>query len=117
MKRNEQKTNDVLGEPKATTDGSSSTNVELTSTRICNEPLSTSGDISSQTSYPNNESRYSSPITSPYPYEVTQVPPFEPVSVDTDPANVWVSPDLILDSSKVYNLFWRKKNGTGRFSF
>ena len=111
MKRNEQKTNDAHGEPKDTRVGSSSTNVELTSTRICNEPLSTSGDISCQTSYPNNESRYSSP-TSPYPYEVTQAPPFEPVSVDTDPARIWVSPDLILDSSKVYNLFWRKRNGT-----
>ncbi|XVF52390.1 hypothetical protein PTKIN_Ptkin05aG0014300 [Pterospermum kingtungense] len=92
VKRNDQqKTNDAAahGEPKAK--------------RVCNEPSSTSGDISCQTSYPNNESRYSSPITSPYPYEVTQVPPVEPVSVDaTDPASVWVSPDLILDSSKDY---------------
>lgn len=111
MKRNEQKTNDVNGDqPKAKRPvGSISTTntVEvLTSTGICNEPLSTSDDISCQTSYPNNnnESRYSSPITSPHPYEVTQVPPVEPVSVDTtDPASVWVSPDLILDSSKVYN--------------
>ena len=102
MKRNEQKASDAHGEPKAMRMGSSSTNVELTSIRISNEPLSTSGDISCQTSYPNNESRYSSPITSPYPYEVTQVQPFEPVSVDIDPASVWVSPDLILDSSRVY---------------
>ncbi|XWS49235.1 hypothetical protein CRYUN_Cryun13aG0146500 [Craigia yunnanensis] len=102
VKRNEQKANDAHGEPKAVRVGSSSTNVELTSTTICKEPLSSSGDISCQTSCPNNESRYSSPITSPYPCEFTQVQPFEPVSVDTDPASVWVSPDLILDSSKDY---------------
>ncbi|KAK6250977.1 hypothetical protein QUC31_008562 [Theobroma cacao] len=101
VKRNEQKATDAHGEPKATRVGSNSTNVELTSTRICNESLSI-GDISCQTSYPNNESRCSSPTTSPYPYEVTQMQPFEPVSVDTDPASVWVSPDLILDSSKDY---------------
>ncbi|XVF13596.1 hypothetical protein REPUB_Repub08aG0221100 [Reevesia pubescens] len=103
MKRNEPKASDAHGEPKAMRVGSNSNNVELTSTRICDEPLSTSGDISCQTSYLTNESRYSSPITSPYPYDVTQVPPpFEPVFVDTDPASVWVSPDLILDSSKDY---------------
>ncbi|XP_022772407.1 NAC domain-containing protein 71-like [Durio zibethinus] len=103
VKRNEQKKNDAHREPKATRVGGSSTSVELnTSSRICNAPLSTSDDISCQTSYPNIESRYASPITSPYPYEVTQVPPFEPVSVDTDPSSVWVSPDLILDSSKDY---------------
>ncbi|OMO77232.1 No apical meristem (NAM) protein [Corchorus capsularis] len=94
VKRNEQKA-------KSTAVGSSSgAMVELTSsTMICNEPLS---DISCQTSYPNNESRYSSPVTSPYPYEVTQIPPNEPPSAHTDPASVWVSPDMILDSSKDY---------------
>ncbi|XVE65266.1 hypothetical protein DITRI_Ditri07aG0167400 [Diplodiscus trichospermus] len=92
MKRNEQKTKDAHGEPKVRKVGSSSTNVEVTSTRIYNEPLSTTG---------GDFSCYSSPITSPC--EVTEVPPFEPVSADTNPAcSIWVSPDLILDSSKDY---------------
>ncbi|XVF51957.1 hypothetical protein PTKIN_Ptkin04bG0225800 [Pterospermum kingtungense] len=97
VKRNEQKASDGHGEPKVMRVGSSSgsANVEVTSTRICNEPLSISGDISCQTSYPNNESRHSSPMASPYHYEVTQMQPF-------DPASIWVSPDLILDSSKDY---------------
>ncbi|TYH98958.1 hypothetical protein ES332_A11G033500v1 [Gossypium tomentosum] len=67
------------GKPKEMSIGSSSTNVELTSiTRNCNEPLST---ISCQTSYPNNETRY---------------------SVDTDPASFWASADVVFDSSKDY---------------
>ncbi|KAE8727404.1 hypothetical protein F3Y22_tig00005459pilonHSYRG00018 [Hibiscus syriacus] len=72
------------------------------SPRTSNEPLSSSGDISCQTSYPNNESRYSSPVPSPYPNEITQETPFEPVSSATDPASIWVTPDLILNSSKDY---------------
>ncbi|KAK8520752.1 hypothetical protein V6N12_004680 [Hibiscus sabdariffa] len=94
VKRNEQK------QPKAARVGSSSMDVELTMTRTCNQPLSNSGDISCPKSYPNQGSNYSSRVTSPS--EVTQVPPFKPVSVNTEPGNVWVSPDLILDSSKDY---------------
>ncbi|KAG4134786.1 hypothetical protein ERO13_D08G178500v2 [Gossypium hirsutum] len=102
VKRNEPRASDAHGKPKAMRVGNRSSNAELTSPMVSNEPLSNSGDISCQTSYPNNESRYSSPITSPYPYEVTQVPPFEPASVATDPTSIWVSPELILDSSKDY---------------
>ncbi|XP_017641249.2 NAC domain-containing protein 71-like [Gossypium arboreum] len=101
MKRNESKATDTNGELRATRVKTRSINTELTSTWTCNEPLSTSGDISCQTCYPNNESHYSSPITSP-PHEVTQLQPFEPISVNIDVANVWLSPDLILDSSKDY---------------
>ncbi|KAE8712758.1 NAC domain-containing protein 53 [Hibiscus syriacus] len=101
VKRNEPKVSDARGEPKATRVGSSSTDVELTVTRLtCKQPLSNSGDISCPKSYPNQGSNYSSRVTSPC--EVTQVPPFEPVSVNTDRGDVWVSPDLILDSSKDY---------------
>ncbi|KAK8692902.1 hypothetical protein V6N13_070505 [Hibiscus sabdariffa] len=95
VKRNEQKVCDVQGNPEATSMDEERTPIG----RIFNEPnLSTSGDVSCQTSYPNN----SSIITSPCPYEVTQVQPFEPVSANTDSANVWVSPDVLLDSSNDY---------------
>ncbi|GLT91197.1 hypothetical protein SLE2022_090970 [Rubroshorea leprosula] len=104
VKRNEhaQKTSDSHGEPKSKRLGSSSGNGEFTSTQISNEGMSISCDISPQGSYPCYESRYSSPITSPHPYEVTQVAPFEHASMDSNPASFWVSPDLILDSSKDY---------------
>ncbi|KAK8998072.1 hypothetical protein V6N11_012604 [Hibiscus sabdariffa] len=98
VERNEQKACDVHGKPKALRVENGSSSVELTSPRVRNQPLSKSGDISCKSSYLNNESRYSSPITSNY--EVTQVPPFEPVSVANDPTSIWVLPDLILDSSK-----------------
>ena len=56
--------------------------------------------MSSLASYQcNNESRYSSPIASPA--ELTPVSEFEPSLAETDPASFWVSPELILDSSKV----------------
>lgn len=87
VKRNEQKPTRV---GVGGSSGSGSPNVD--STRNSNEPFTTtSGDIC-QTSY-------SSPITSPQMQQ-----PFEtvPVSIDTNPASVWVSPDLILDSSKDY---------------
>lgn len=105
VKKNEnaQKTSHPsYGEPKGKRVGSSSSIVDLTSSKACNGPLSISSDISSQASYLSNESRYSSPITSPYPYEVSTVPESEHAPMETNPANLWVSPDLILDSSKDY---------------
>ncbi|KAE8661868.1 Non-intrinsic ABC protein 6 isoform 1 [Hibiscus syriacus] len=100
VKRNELKASDAPGEPEAKGVGSSSTGVELTVTRTYNQPLSNSGDISCPPSYPNQTSNYSSRGTSPC--EVTLVPPFEPVSVNTEPGSVWGSPDLIFYSSKDY---------------
>lgn len=92
VKKND-KTNDSNGEPKAPKRvGTSSSNVDLTS----NEPLSISAGMSSQVNY---ESRHSSHTTSPY--EATPTAEFEPASRDANPADFWVSPDLILDSSKV----------------
>uniref|UniRef100_A0A5B6ZTL3 NAC domain-containing protein n=1 Tax=Davidia involucrata TaxID=16924 RepID=A0A5B6ZTL3_DAVIN len=89
IKKNEnaQKTSDVHGEPKARQVGSSSSNVDFTS----NESVIISDDTPFQTSYMCNESNYSSPMVE-----------CEPASMVTNPTNLWVSPDLILDSSKEY---------------
>ncbi|KAI5327662.1 hypothetical protein L3X38_027058 [Prunus dulcis] len=103
IKKNEnaQKTNDSHGEPKAKRVGSASNSGEdLSSTRISNEPLNISDDLSSRASYQHNESHYSSHVTSPY--EVNPMAEFEPTSRETNPADFWVSPDFILDSSKDY---------------
>ncbi|KAJ7952662.1 NAC domain-containing protein [Quillaja saponaria] len=100
VKKNEhiQKMNDTRGKPKGNRVGSSSSNGDLTSMAISKEPLSISGDIPSQASYLHNESRYSSPT--PSPYEVAPMAQFEPALMEISPADFWVSPDLILDSSK-----------------
>lgn len=99
IKKNE-KANDFQGVEKGKRAASSSTNGNDTSMRLTssNELLSICGDISSQASQLCNESRYSSPITSPSPYNVAPMP-----SMDTDPSNFWLSPDMILDSSKDYS--------------
>ncbi|KAK9266867.1 hypothetical protein L1049_027126 [Liquidambar formosana] len=88
-------------ESRAKRVGSSSSNGDFNSTIVSNEPLSVSNEIGSQASYLNNESTYASPINSPY--EI--MPPmaeFNPASMESNPSNLWVSPDLILDSSKEY---------------
>ncbi|PON57076.1 NAC domain containing protein [Parasponia andersonii] len=103
VKKNEntQKINDCLGEPKSSKkSGSNSSNGDFTSTRVLNEPIGISGETSPHVSYQYNESRHSSPMTSPN--EVTPVPDFEPSVTETNPASFWVSPELILDSSKDY---------------
>ncbi|PRQ18721.1 putative transcription factor NAM family [Rosa chinensis] len=99
-KEHTQKANDSNGEPKAKTTGSTSSNGDLTSTRNSNETLSISAGMSSQVNYQHDESRHSSHTTSPY--EVSPMAEFEPAPRGTNPADFWISPDLILDSSKDY---------------
>lgn len=102
VKKNEHiQKNDSQGEPKSKTIASSSSYGDFVSTKISNEPLNISGDNSSHTSYQHNESTYSSPITSPH--HVTPVAEMEQSMTETNPASFWVSPDYILDSSKVLN--------------
>ncbi|XP_061371599.1 NAC domain-containing protein 71-like isoform X2 [Gastrolobium bilobum] len=96
IKKNE-KANDSQGEQKGKGKGEgNSTNGNDNSMRFSDQLSIISGDISSQVSQLCSESRYSSPIDSPYNVAPVQA------SLDTNPSNIWVSPDMILDSSKEY---------------
>ncbi|XP_057417648.1 NAC domain-containing protein 71-like [Lotus japonicus] len=91
-KKNE-KTSYSHGEQKGKEGASSSINGSDTSLRF-------SGDGSSQASHLNNESHYSSPVTSPY--NVAPVPDTNQAFTETNPSNFWISSNMILDSSKDY---------------
>lgn len=95
------KTDDVHGEPKSNQLGSSSSTASFSSTRITNEPVIISDDLSFQAGYMGRESNYSSPITSPYLN--APMMEYEPAPMGPNSSTVWVSPDLILDSSKEYS--------------
>ncbi|OAY29752.1 hypothetical protein MANES_15G169500v8 [Manihot esculenta] len=101
VKKNDQghKTSDSHGEPKTKNICSSSNNGGFTSAVISNEHMSASGDIS-QITHLHNECHHSSPIASPY--QLTAVAEFETLPMENNPSSLWVSPDLILDSSKDY---------------
>ena len=75
-----EKANDLEVEQKGKTAASSSTNGNDTSMRSYNELFSFSGDVSSQASHLQNQSRYSSPITSPH--NVAQMAEFEQPSTE-----------------------------------
>ncbi|XP_021893601.1 NAC domain-containing protein 71-like [Carica papaya] len=56
-----------------------------------------------QGSNPCNDNRQASPLVSPYPYgEARVIPSLENVCMDSNPTSPWISPELIVDSSKDY---------------
>uniref|UniRef100_A0A7C9AQY8 NAC domain-containing protein n=1 Tax=Opuntia streptacantha TaxID=393608 RepID=A0A7C9AQY8_OPUST len=86
------KKNGFNDEVKAKRKGSSSSNKELALTEVSNERLSIAND------YQHNGSNYSTPISSPY---ITQRTEFEATaSMGINSSSMWISPELILDSSK-----------------
>lgn len=56
-------------------------------------------NLSEQTFGSGESSNYSSRVTSPSRDET--MPFVNPVATETDSSNIWISPDFILDSSKV----------------
>ncbi|GFZ15434.1 NAC domain containing protein 71 [Actinidia rufa] len=95
-----QKTSDVHGESKAKGVGSSSSNGDFTSTGMSSDPVIISDDTF-QTNQLCNGSNFSSPVSSPYP--TMPMVENEPFSMGTNPSSLWVSPDLILDSSREFS--------------
>ncbi|XP_042504225.1 NAC domain-containing protein 71-like isoform X2 [Macadamia integrifolia] len=102
VKKNDhgQKMSDHQGGSKPKRAGVTSARGNSTASGISTELLSNPGESSSQASNLHNGSNYSSPVTSPF--EITKVPEFEQASNKTDVGGLWVSPNLILDSSKDY---------------
>lgn len=101
IKKNEPKTSDSQGEGKLKQVGSSSNIGNVAPVRVSNEPVVISDDIPMQASY--IESNYSIPVTPPY--QTTAMGEYKHSSTyssfGTNPASLLVSPDMILDSSKV----------------
>lgn len=104
IKKNEQihKISDAHGEPKAKWVGSSSCNGDFTSTAMPYEAVIINEDTTFQTSQMCNGSTFSSPIASPY--HTTPTVENESFSMGNNTSSLWVSPDLILDSSKVLKI-------------
>ncbi|XP_074315964.1 NAC domain-containing protein 71-like isoform X2 [Silene latifolia] len=90
------KKNGLSENVKAKRVGSSSSNKNFKPpSEVSNEPLSNSSDCQ------YNSSNYSSPISSPY---ITPRAEVETIgSMATNSSSLWVSPQLILDSSKEYS--------------
>lgn len=108
MKKNEQAhKKDNHREPKGDVVGSGRVGEESASTRLVENELSNIlEDNSSRTNFLENESRLSSPMTTSY--DTNPMSRYSTTIMETDPEKIWISPDLILDSSKVSNLFKKK---------
>ncbi|KAJ4951623.1 hypothetical protein NE237_028455 [Protea cynaroides] len=98
---NGQKMGDRQGGPKAKRAGVTSARGNSMTSGVSTELLRNPGESLSQASNLHNGSNYSSPVTSPF--EITRVPEFEQESNKDDGRGLWVSPNLILDSSKDYS--------------
>lgn len=75
--------------------GSSSSHAGFSSSVALNEPIILSDDIPT---FMSTESNYSTPIASPY--QASHMGDYE-FGMQPDTASVWMSADMILDSSKV----------------
>jgi hypothetical protein len=66
-----------------------------------------SNDVTSQTSYQTNDSGSQN---------MAPIAEFNNVSIETNPSNFWISPDMILDSSKVlfYFINYYHRNQLGK---
>ncbi|KAJ4959196.1 hypothetical protein NE237_026307 [Protea cynaroides] len=93
------KMSDHQGGPKAKRAGVSSTRGNSMRLGVSTELLSNTRESSSQAANPDNGCNYSSPVLSPL--EIPGLPEFGQPSNNTD-VGLWVSPNLILDSSKDY---------------
>lgn len=81
--------------------GNSSSYGDCETMEVCSEPSSMSNNTCSQGNYLYNESHY--PSQMPSQHEVAPMADLNPYLTETNPASCWVSPDMILDSSKVLN--------------
>ncbi|KAK4748530.1 hypothetical protein SAY87_015116 [Trapa incisa] len=93
---NSQKKGDGESKGKQVREAGSSNENQFTSMEVPNELLGYSGCDSSRAKNLSNENRYPSPML-----ELEPEP--EPSSVHSSFSDLWVSPDLILDSSKGYS--------------
>nr|GMD96113.1 NAC domain-containing protein 86-like [Ipomoea batatas] len=89
---------DSHGNPSFQETGSSSSHAGFSSSVALNEPIILSDDIPTQTAFMSTESNYSTPIASPY--QASHMGDYE-FGMQPDTASVWMSADMILDSSKV----------------
>ncbi|KAE8651448.1 NAC domain-containing protein 71 [Cucumis sativus] len=105
VKKNEigQKKKDNHREPKGNAVGSSQASEDSASTRLVveNELSNILEDNLSQSNFfLTNESRLASPMTTLY--DTNPMSRYSTPIMETDPEKIWISPDLILDSSKDY---------------
>ncbi|GMH26751.1 hypothetical protein Nepgr_028594 [Nepenthes gracilis] len=98
VKKNEnaRKTSEINGDANSKMAASSR---DSASTEVSNEPLSISNESTFHTSYQHSGSNYSSSVSSHF---IAQMAEFERASMGSDPTNMRVSSELILDSSKEY---------------
>ncbi|XP_010275272.1 PREDICTED: NAC domain-containing protein 45-like [Nelumbo nucifera] len=88
-------------EPRGKRVGKTSANGKIMPTSFSSELSSNCHKGSSQTARLYNGSNSSSSVTSPY--EITRISDFEPALTRNNHTDLWITSDLILDSSKDYS--------------